>query len=145
MSARAGPLLNESGPVLRTMLYERRKILKVEAVNDMGPDFADYHRLTTIPAPWTQEEGWRLHRPEVNYGNENATEGSTFTSNAEPTIDTPAILPIVVRLQGRYLEDPQVLVGCGLRGAYRQLRYGNNQIWIMKIKDCECQNVHFTD
>lgn len=138
-------LIHNCGPVLHDIRYERRKIVKVEAVDGLTSNFVNCHRLTTIPAPWTEEERWRLHRPQVDDGHDECIHDSVGSSHPEVVVETPAILPIIARLQHHHLGDPQVLVGCGLRGAYRQLRYGDQEIWIMKVKDCKYDTYNAVD
>lgn len=127
--------------------FDRRRVTAVFPPNqpsEGAPAFTTrYHRFRTVPAPWSEEEGWKGRAPHKAAsdntldGNEHVPPGGVPFEQEKDTCPIPAELDVWVDCEGLEDFDTQCVVGMGLRARWAQIGTEEEKWWIFKLKDCE--------
>ena len=108
------------------------------------------HRIVTVPAPWTPEEKWRVHRPRFDdEGSDDEEDGDDdheidvgALDKEEALVQEPSDLVIWFEREALGDEsDLNKLIGMGLRGRWATMGKAGGtdeeRWWSFKPKDCK--------
>lgn len=132
------PIPQESVKLLGHIPYARRRVTTVHPPSTEANVPAYQHtlyRVITVPAPWTDAEGWRRLSTDVRSGDHHQTNP---LEGEKATIEEPDELPLWIEGAALPEGDKDRLVGMGLRGRWGL--FGTDAAqgwWAFTAKDCK--------